>query len=83
MLRLIYYLMLAYCVYVVYKFITNLGRKRVSSKPAPRLSGMMVKDATCDTYVPKEEALREIVDGKEYFFCSQDCRRKFLEQLKK
>ena len=83
MMRLLYYLMLAYLAWVVYKFITGLGRKRQSPKPPPRLSGVMVKDEACDTYVPKEEAIREIIDGKEYFFCSKDCRRKFLDQLKK
>ena len=82
MLRLLYYAMLAYLVYGVYKFLLGLGRRRRPSKPAPRLSGMMVKDEACDTYVPKEEAIREVIEGKEYFFCSKDCRRKFLDQVK-
>ena len=82
MLRLLYYAMLAYFVYVVYKFLHGLVRRRRPSKPAPRLSGMMVKDEACETYVPKEEAIREVIDGKEYFFCSKDCRRKFLDKVK-
>jgi YHS domain-containing protein len=82
MLRLLYYAMLAYFVYVVYKFLLGLGRRLRPSKPAPRLSGMMVKDEACETYVPKEEAIREVIDGKEYFFCSKDCRRKFLDKVK-
>jgi YHS domain-containing protein len=44
---------------------------------------MMVKDEACETYIPKEEAIREVIDGKEYFFCSKDCRRKILDQVKK
>lgn len=82
MIRLLYYAMLAYLVYAVYKFLLGLGRRRQPSKPAPRLSGMMVKDEACDTYVPKEEAIRDVIDGKEYFFCSKDCRRKFLDKVK-
>ena len=81
--RLLYYAMLAYFVYVVYKFLLGLGRRRRPSKPAARLSGMMVKDEACETYIPKEEAIREVIDGKEYFFCSKDCRRKILDQVKK
>lgn len=81
--RLLYYAMLAYFVYAVYKFLLGLGRRRRPSKPATRLSGMMVKDEACETYIPKEEAIREVIDGKEYFFCSKDCRRKILDQVKK
>jgi len=83
MLRLLYWLMLAYLAWAVYKFIVGLGRKRQTPKPPQRLSGTMVKDEACNTYIPKEEAIREIIEGKEYFFCSKDCRRKFLDQIKK
>jgi YHS domain-containing protein len=42
----------------------------------------MVKDEFCNTYLPKEDAIREVNKGKEYYFCSQKCRQKFLEQKK-
>jgi len=42
----------------------------------------MIKDEICNTYLPKEDAVKEIHEGKEYFFCSQECRRKFLESKK-
>jgi YHS domain-containing protein len=42
----------------------------------------MVKDEACLTYVPKEDALREVIDGREYFFCSKECRKKFLSDRK-
>jgi YHS domain-containing protein len=42
----------------------------------------MVKDETCNTYLPREEAILEKVEGKEYYFCSQECRKKFLEQVR-
>jgi uncharacterized protein len=37
---------------------------------------VMVKDDVCNTYIPKEEAIREVRDGRERFFCSEECRRK-------
>jgi uncharacterized protein len=84
MIRLIYYLILAYVVYSIIRFFQRLGRGTRPAPPPPtRSSGMMVKDETCGTYVPKEEALREVIDGEERFFCSQDCRRKALEERKK
>ncbi len=82
-MRLIYYLILAWLVYLIIRFFQNLARRTQSPRPKPRLSGMMVKDEACDTYIPKEEALREVIDGREYFFCSKDCRKKFLEQRKR
>jgi len=40
----------------------------------------MVKDEICNTYLPKEDAIKEVYQGKEYYFCSNECRQKFLEQ---
>jgi len=83
MLRLIYYLIIAYLVYIIIRFFQNLAKKSQPPKSNPRLSGMMVKDEACNTYIPKEEAIREVIDGQEHFFCSKDCRKKFLEQRKR
>jgi len=82
LVRLIYYVFLAYLIYIIYKFFRNLSKRKLSSKARPRLSGMMVKDETCNMYVPKEEAIREVIGGKEFFFCSKECRQKFLAQRK-
>jgi len=83
MIRLIYYAILAYVIYLVYRFLTSFARKTSSSPPKARLSGMMVKDEACNMYIPKEEAIKEVIEGREYFFHSKDCRKKFLEELKK
>jgi len=82
MIRLIYYAFLAYVIYLIYKFFQNLAKRTMPPQQTKRLSGMMVKDESCNTYVPKEEAIREVIGGKEYFFCSKECRKKFLEQMK-
>lgn len=82
MIRLIYYILIAYVIYIAVRFIQNLGKRIQAPKPKPRLSGMMVKDEACNTYVPKEEALRDVIDGQEFFFCSKECRKNFLEQKK-
>jgi len=42
----------------------------------------MVKDEICNTYLPKEDAIKEIYQGKEYYFCSKECQQKFLESKK-
>ena len=66
-------------------WVRNLWRRISPPQPKaapPRLSGVMVKDEACLTYVPKEDALREVIDGREYFFCSKECRKKFLSDKK-
>jgi YHS domain-containing protein len=42
----------------------------------------MVKDEMCNTYLPQEDAIKEIYEGKEYYFCSKECKKKYLEQSK-
>lgn len=39
----------------------------------------MVEDEVCNTKVEKDKAYRVVKDGVEHFFCSWECRQKFLE----
>ncbi|HOJ26403.1 MAG TPA: YHS domain-containing protein [Candidatus Saccharicenans sp.] len=43
----------------------------------------MVKDEMCNTYIPEDEALKEVKDGRTYYFCSSACRQKFIQERKK
>jgi len=82
--RLIWYAFLAYLIYAVIRFFSRTGQK-TGPRPAPksgREAGLMVKDEVCNTYLPREDAVREVQGGKELFFCSQECRKKFLESRK-
>lgn len=79
MTKLISYLVLAYFVYSIWKLISAVRRRASVSRPKPRPSGLMVKDESCGIYLPREEALREVHDGHEVFFCSKECRTKFLK----
>ncbi len=74
---LAFVLYLAFLAVRIFRLLTR--QKRPVSGPRP-LRGEMVKDEICNTYIPKDEALREVRNGREYFFCSAECRRKFLEQ---
>lgn len=75
------FVLFAFVAYVVFLFLRiYLGLKRPgprSKTEAPRqVQGVMVKDEVCGTYVPRDEALTEVRDGVEHFFCSEECRRK-------
>jgi len=80
--RIIVYGLVAYLVYLVYRFfkVINQGseRGRINKQP----SGIMVKDETCNTYLPKEDAIKVLFEGKARYFCSQECKQKFLNSHK-
>ncbi len=83
--RLIFYTILAYFVLRVFRFFLGIGKESIPSaeRPTKKISGVMVKDDICQTYLPKENAIRELKGGKEYFFCSRECQNKFLNKKDK
>ena len=81
-IKLILYALLAYIIYQLLRFFRTLGRATKTPRRVKRVSSMMVKDEMCNTYLPKEEALKEVIQGKEHFFCSEECQKKFLERKK-
>lgn len=80
--RIIFYLFIAYLVYLVLRFLFPARRKAQRNRPPRQLSGIMVKDEMCNTYLPEENALREKLDGRVHYFCSKECRERFLELRK-
>ena len=81
-LKIILYAFLAYVVYLLIRFFAALNKASKPSRTSKSASSLMVKDEICNTYLPKEDAVKEVYKGKEYYFCSSECRQKFLEQKK-
>jgi len=79
LIKIVLYGILAYIIYHLVRFFRVLSKAKKSSQPLKHPSGIMVKDEICNTYLPKEDALKETYQGKEYYFCSNECRQKFLE----
>ncbi len=80
--RLIFYALVAY---LIYKFVMYVLGPRTGTQAKTRSggrSGAMVKDEVCNTYLPKEDAIRETLDGVDRYFCSQECRSRFLAERK-
>ena len=42
----------------------------------------LVQDPWCQTYIPKGSAVKKKLAGRDYYFCSQECLRKYLERKK-
>lgn len=73
--RLVFFLFLIYLAYLVVRVYRSLTRPRKPASPK-QIRSEMVKDDVCNIYIPKDEAIREFRDGRERFFCSEECRRK-------
>lgn len=43
-------------------------------RPSRRLAEDLVRDPVCNTYVPRSRALPATVEGRQEYFCSQECR---------
>ena len=82
-MRLIYWAIILYFIYLVWRFIRTPAKKSQPKPAAPKsLPQMMVKDETCNTYLPIQDAIKETYEGREYYFCSKECRQKFLDRKK-
>ncbi len=79
-IRLLLYGILIYVVLKVFRVFVYIVRSTATAvqKPEKRQEDM-VRDEVCDTYIPRGEALRMVRDGREYYFCSEECRRLFVE----
>ena len=49
--------------------------------PPPVPTTDMVRDRVCDTFVPRSRALLAVVDGREQYFCSPECRERARRRL--
>ena len=72
-------------VYLVYRWLWP-GKKPGTAKAKRRATvgqiEEMKKDPVCGTYVPESQALTAKIDKQTYFFCSETCKKKFLELRK-
>jgi len=81
MIRLLLLFLLAYLLFRVVKGVFSLleggGQELKRARDEEKVIDEMVQDPSCKTYIPRREAIRKVVQGQEYFFCSKECARKF------
>ena len=63
-------------VRLCFRFVAGVVRG-YRGEGAPR-SLDMVRDRVCNTFLPRDRALRVLVDGQEEHFCSVTCRDRAL-----
>ena len=82
MLRLFIYIIVAY---LLYRILKSLFSKSKGPDKAGRggIIDEMVQDPYCKTYIPRKDAKKKAIDGREYFFCSDECASKYELENKK
>lgn len=81
-MRFLIYVILAFIAYQAYKSARaavsgSLGRSQREDREP--ITAELVEDPICHTYCPKTETLKIDSQGKTFYFCSEECRDKFLE----
>jgi YHS domain-containing protein len=80
MLKLV---LLAAVVYILYRFFINdkskLLEKAKKEREERSRSEEMVQDPVCGTYVDKSSAISVRSGEQVLYFCSYECRKKYIE----
>jgi YHS domain-containing protein len=81
-MRLLIIIGVAYLAYRALKswMFRNVSAKNtVAGKTPGEIDDVMIKDPFCRAYFPKRDAVHLKADGEDLYFCSKDCRDRFIE----
>jgi YHS domain-containing protein len=77
-------IILAGLFYILYRLIFKGKKRSINSQgnvPGPSsgatIHDILVEDPVCHVYIPAKKAIVKEIQGKKYFFCSQECIDKF------
>jgi uncharacterized protein len=75
-------LILAFLAYVLYRLLKGVfaSGQKIKRDESGGAIDEMVKDPSCQTYIPLRDSIRRVIGGGEYFFCSKECADKFEKE---
>ena len=81
---LIRVLILAGLAYLLYRVLKGTfgTQEKIDRRRSDGVIDEMVQDQHCKTYIPRREAVRRVIKGREYFFCGKACADKFEREFK-
>jgi uncharacterized protein len=75
---LLFYVVRAILASIIEGFRSTLSpRSAAKQPPAVRSGGELKKDPVCGTYVSTSASISRTVKGEVFYFCSQECSRKY------
>lgn len=84
MIRIILLFVVGYVFYRALKswiFPAPPGSKPVAGKTVGKIDDVMIKDPFCEAYFPKRNAVHLNISGKDLYFCSVECKDKYIAAL--
>ncbi|MBU0674377.1 MAG: YHS domain-containing protein [Proteobacteria bacterium] len=78
-------LILGILLYIFYRLIRGgISSKADHDKNSTDSTAqdILVEDPVCHVYIPMKQAIHVHHNGADFFFCSPDCRHKYLESNK-
>ena len=76
---LLFVILILVLYYALHSLIKDMAPRRKDSRGESDPEEL-VQDPCCQVYLPKESALKIRISGKDTYFCSQDCVKKFLRR---
>jgi YHS domain-containing protein len=80
MARLIFFLLLILVLYYLLHYLIKdmpSSKKKVKGKQEPE---ELVQDPYCQTYIPKQSALKKKIEGQVFYFCSEKCLESYVRK---
>ncbi|MDY0162548.1 YHS domain-containing protein [Desulfobotulus sp.] len=65
-------------IYILWRLIVGSSEEKSDRE----IHEELVQDPVCGLYLPESEAVKAKVDGQEICFCSEACRKTFIEAEK-
>jgi YHS domain-containing protein len=59
------------------------SQKAAFGKKTDEIDDIMVKDPYCEIYFAKKDGVNLNIKGKDVYFCSKECKDKFLDKKAK
>jgi len=79
MVRLILFIILFLILYAILRILIKdmpARKKKLYKETEPE---ELVQDPYCQTYIPKRSAIKKRLSGRNYYFCKQECLKKFIQ----
>jgi uncharacterized protein len=82
-------LIILFVGYLGYRYLKSwmvshtASQRQFRGRAGTRIDDVMVKDPYCDAYFPKRNGVSITIEGREFCFCSKECRDKFLASRSK
>jgi len=64
---------------VVFKDISS-SADATFNRPPGQIDDVMVQDPFCQVYFPKRDGIHVRIEGEDLFFCSDACKKSFLNK---